>query len=139
MIVRHARRSGLALVWSLVILFALGILAGTAAWQIVAARATLERRGHSLQTLWLARSGAELAVARLIDDSDYKGETIELIPDSDLKIVVTRLENQDYRIQCAATFPISEPTPTTRTFTWQARRSSDPVRLQLDILLNGDS
>jgi type II secretory pathway component PulK len=137
MMTRHARRNGLALVWSLVILFALGVLAGTAAWQIVAARATLDRREHSLQALWLARSGAELASARLLDDPNYTGETIEIIPDSNLTIEVTRVDDQGFRIHCASTYPVSDRTPTTRSFTWNATRSSDSLGLRLDILNGG--
>src|SRR5439155_4435299 len=48
-----------------------------------------EGRQNRVQALWLARSGGELAAARLLTDPDgYVGEVVELIPEGHVRIVV---------------------------------------------------
>ena len=131
------RRSGAAVMWALVIMVVLGVMMSTAVWQFVAARQVLERRQNALQALWLARSGAELAVARLLADGDaYTGEKIELIPDSDLRITVEKdaADQTKFRIRCEARYPSDGRTSMPRALSWNAVRQTDSKSIRLEIV-----
>src|SRR5215212_5186987 len=100
----HSRRSGAAIMWALVVLAVLAVTTATAAWQFGAARRGLAWRHDRLQAEWLARSGCELAAARLLaGPADYTGETVEPIPDAKVVIVVEKDAKPDtFRVRCEA-------------------------------------
>src|SRR5438105_7071194 len=130
-------RTGAAVMWALVIMVVLGVMMSTAVWQFGAARQVLERRQNALQALWLARSGAELAVARLLADGDaYTGEKIELIPDSDLRITVEKdaADQTKFRIRCEARYPSDGRTSMPRALSWNAVRQTDSKSIRLEIV-----
>jgi len=105
-------RRGVALMWVLVVLSVLSATIAAASWQFFAARRVLESRQNKLQAMWLARSAAEFAATKLHDDAEgYLGETIELIPDSQVKIVVEKLKDKEgvFRIVSDVRFPASGP------------------------------
>lgn len=58
-------RRGIAIMYAVVVLATLGIVSGTAIWQILAGRRALERRANVLQADWLARSAVEVAAAKM--------------------------------------------------------------------------
>src|SRR5205823_10754718 len=112
--VRRRPRSGIAVLWALVVLSVLGVMGASVAWHFVAVRRTLAGRQHRIQALWLARSGAELAAARLLADPDgYTGEAVEPIPDGQVRITVAKdpARPNGYRIRCEAHYPAGDARP----------------------------
>jgi len=82
-------RRGIAAVWALVVLAVLTVVIGVITWQSVTGFRRADHRQAQLQALWLARSGVELAAARLLaNPAGYTGETLELIPRSQVRIEV---------------------------------------------------
>jgi type II secretory pathway pseudopilin PulG len=127
--------------WALVVITVLALVSATAIWQMSAGRRALERRQNALQALWLARSGAELAAERLMAKADYTGESIELIPDSGLRIAVEKVpaEKDSYRIRCESRYPASGPGSVGRALTWKAIRRNDPTGIKLEYTSDDDS
>ena len=106
MSIRRHSRSGAALV--LVVLSVLGTMSVLATREFAIARRTLAIRQNRIQAEWLARSGADLAVARLLADEDYTGGTVEPIATGPVEIKVERDwtgKTGDYHIRCDATIP----------------------------------
>ncbi|MFO0808441.1 MAG: hypothetical protein U0746_07445 [Gemmataceae bacterium] len=127
------RRSGAVALWALVVLSLLGAVSATTAWHWVATRRTLDKRCYELQANWLARAGGELAVARLLAGADsYTGETIAIIPESELRIAV-RKDGDKYRVRCEVRYPLDYPRPITKALTWTAIRRSDPSSVTLEL------
>src|SRR5947209_15189026 len=115
------RRAGVALLWAMIVLGVLGIMSAAAAWQFVSARRVLERRQHKVQALWLARSGGELAAARLLaDPNGYAGEEVEPVPEGRVKITVQKdaARPDGYRIKCEAQYPVTGPGSMGAVLTW---------------------
>ena len=141
-IVRRPPRAGIAVLWALVVLSVLGVMSASVAWHFVAVRRTLEGRQNRLQTLWLARSGAELAAARLLADPDgYTGEAVEPIPDGQVRITVAKDPAQPgtYRIRCEAHYPAGDTRAAGLTLTWTATRPADPAGVRLELIDPGES
>jgi len=107
--VSYCRRQGSAAIFVLVVIAFVSIMSLTAVGRFGNARHTLDDYTHRAQTDWLARSGVELAAARLLADPDgYTGETVKPLPRSEVRLVV-RKDSSDpdvYRIECEARFPI---------------------------------
>jgi hypothetical protein len=111
--------------WALVVFTVLGAMAAIAASQCSAIRRQLENRRNKYQAIWLARSGVELAAARLLAGADgYTGETVEPIPDSEVRITVEKdpARPDGYRITSEARYPVSGPGTYTHTLTRSATR-----------------
>src|SRR4051794_32206460 len=108
---RSSARSGAALLWALVILAVLAVTSATSAWQFGAPRRTLAIRQNRLQTVWLARSGCELAAARLAaDPTVYTGETVAPIEDAEVKITIEKdaEKPETFRVRCEANYPVDQ-------------------------------
>lgn len=74
-------RSGVAALWALSVLAVFGVLAAATAARFANVRRSLELRERRLQADWLARSGVELARAKLADATADNGEaTTEPFP-----------------------------------------------------------
>ena len=134
---RDRRRSGAALLWALVVLGVLSVTSATAVWQIGAARRGLTLRQNRLQTVWLARSGFELAAARLqADSADYSGETLELVPESRVRVIVEKDPTQPdtYRVRSEATFPVGDRTEVSRSLTRRIAIRTDGDRKRIEVL-----
>jgi hypothetical protein len=114
-----------------------GVMSTAVAWQFAAVRRGLEVRANRVQALWLARSGGELAAARLMaDPNGYTGETVEPITDSQVRIIVEKdtAKPETYRIRCEARYPVDSSRSAGLTLTWTATRRADPVGVQLQLL-----
>jgi type II secretory pathway pseudopilin PulG len=134
-------RSGIAILWALVVLSVLGVMSASVAWHFVAVRRTLEGRQNRIQALWLARSGAELAAARLLADPDgYAGEVVEPIPEGQVRITVEKDPDRPntYRIRCEAHYPAGDLRPVGLTLTWSATRQTDPAGVRLELVAPGE-
>jgi hypothetical protein len=131
------RRSGAALLWALVVLGVLAVTSATAVWQIGAARRGLSLRQNRLQAVWLARSGFELAAGRLLaDPADYSGETLELVPESRVRVIVEKDSTQPdtYRVRAEATFPVGDRTEVSRSLTRRIAIRADGDRKRIEVL-----
>src|SRR5205823_6183126 len=107
---RVIRRPGAALLWALVVLSVLGVTSAVAVREFGLARRQLAMRDQRLQAEWLARSGAELAAARLLEDESYTGETVEPIPNGPVRIAVETdaAKPGSYRILCEVHYPADD-------------------------------
>lgn len=100
----NRQRRGMALIFVLVVLAVLIALMAIATQNVASARKVLNNRANQLQSLWLARAGMELASDQLHADSNYKGEVVEMIPNSQLEIKVDKDADGNTRISCTAQF-----------------------------------
>jgi hypothetical protein len=128
-------RRGVALVVVLVMLAVLSVVMGGVTWHTLAGRRQLERRHNRLQSEWLARSGIELAAARLLrDPNGYKGESVEVIPHSQLRIEVKTDAEGVFEVSSEASFPKEGPTTTVRSVTRRLRRAVEGERVHIQII-----
>jgi hypothetical protein len=123
----------------LVILFVLGSLMALITWQSLAGRRALDRRQNEIQAVWLARAGIELAAARLLTNpTGYTGESVELIPGSQIKIEV-RSEQEEpntYVVSSEVHYSSDLPHLVIRSLTSRFRRVVDKDRARLEIVVS---
>jgi hypothetical protein len=128
----HGRR-GAALMALVIILAFLSFLLATMGRQMLAHRHYLKHREQQLQADWLARAGIELAIARLLADPTYAGDTVALIPDSRVQVKVTneRVPADMFRITCEVRLPADDRKGVSRSVHRQFRRllEGDQIRL----------
>lgn len=130
-------RPGLMTMWALIILTFLSMLLALTTTQLMASRYTLDRRQNQLQALWLARSGQELAIARLLDKpADYKGESVEILPDSEVRIEVkARSDAKDvFVVTSEARYPLEGRDKVLLSLTRRYRRVVEKNRARLEVL-----
>ncbi len=104
----HSSRRGVVSFWAVVVLTIVSALSAIITMQGLTQRRILEQRQNELQARWLARSGLELAVERLrANPVGYEGETLELIPRSELKITVAPVKDCPgaYRVTSEGHYP----------------------------------
>jgi type II secretory pathway pseudopilin PulG len=134
---RSERRSGIAVLWVLVIFTILAATSAAAAWQFSTGRRTLERRQNRVQAIWLVRSGAELAAARLLAEPDgYTGETVAPVAESRVRITVEKdpAKADTYTVRCEATYPEDGPGSVSIAQSWTATRRAEPAAVRLEIV-----
>jgi hypothetical protein len=120
---RHRRAA--ALVSIVVLLAVIAAIMATTAWQITASRRLLTLREQELQAAWLARAGVEMAVARLLSHpASYRGETVEIIAHSEVRIRVQPEPGalKDFRLASEARYPTDVPRPTVHSVTCEVQR-----------------
>jgi hypothetical protein len=118
-----SRRPGIALMFVVVVLMICSALLVSLTTQMVASHRMLDRRERQQQSLWLARSGLEIAAARLLKDPKYAGETTEVIPHGQLRITVEPDKNGNaFHVASEARFPTNLPEPVVRSVTQRYRR-----------------
>ena len=84
-------RSGGVAIWVLLVIAVVSGFSAVAVIRTASTRKQLELNRNRLQADWLARSGYEIAVGRLLAKPDgYTGETVQLIAGSEVKIVVKK-------------------------------------------------
>src|SRR5271163_2845857 len=106
--IKRPSRPGVALVLVLVCLAVLAIMITSVVRSGLAQNQFLQRRERQLQAYWLSQGGIEHAAARLLaSPRNYTGETVELIPDSEVRIVVEadRTAPDTFHITSESTFP----------------------------------
>jgi hypothetical protein len=136
-LVRPAPRSGIAVIWVLIIFTVLAATSAAAAWQFSTCRRMLERRQNRVQVLWLARSGAELAAARLLAEPDgYTGETVAPIAESRVRITVEKdaARANTYKVRCEAQYPEDGPGKVNVALSWTATRQTAPAAVRLEMV-----
>ncbi len=100
-------RSGAAAVWALVVLTLVSGFTVVAATRAAQTRKKVDREQALAQAVWLARSGVELAIDRLLTNLDgYTGETVSPVRGGEIQIVVRKhLKKADvYEIESKGRF-----------------------------------
>jgi type II secretory pathway pseudopilin PulG len=129
------KRSGIVSIWVLVVLSVLAAMTATATWQYLAGRRLLRERQQALQAGWLARSGVEIAAARLLADPKDPGETLELIPESQVQVAIERLpgDAEQFRIVATARYPTS-PKGHVRSSSRTFRRVMEGEKVRVEVV-----
>ncbi len=133
----RAARPGIASMWALVVLAVLTVVIGVITWESVTGYRRADHRQAQLQALWLARSGVELAAARLLaDPTGYTGETLELIPRSQVRIEVKNdpAQKDTLLVSCEARYPTDERESVLQTQSRRLRRVVDKDRVRLEVV-----
>jgi hypothetical protein len=131
--VQSVPRKGVALVMALVVMAALAVVLSVVTLQIVSQRQLVRQRQRQLQAEWLARAGVELAAARLLEKpAGFVEETAELLPDTKVRIVVEKLDQDSYTVSVEAEVGPAEDAVVVRTASARFRRtdSDGVIRLQ---------
>src|SRR5262249_34257895 len=122
------RREGGAFVIIIATLALISAVMATTAWQMTASRRVLERRQAELQADWLARAGMEIAVAHLLSSPEqYRGESVEMIPHSQVHIEVAAVGNSagEFQVVSEARYPTDSARPVTRSVRHRVRRVTE--------------
>jgi len=127
-------RKGAALMGVLIAIAIVSMILTAITWQNVANRKLVQRRQHQLQSAWLARSGVETAIARLLKDPAYKGETIKSMQSSRVKItVVPQKDEADiFHITSEARFPDHPSEAVVRSAERRFRRITEGNKVRLE-------
>lgn len=127
-------RVGLATVWVLVVMSVLTILSAGLTRQFVLARRLARDDVNQAQALWLARSGLDVAAARLLAAEDYQGETLHPLPETELVITVAKDADTAgrYHVTSQARLPGTGQLTASRTLegTFQRREAEGATRLE---------
>ena len=96
----------------------------------------LRDRQQALQATWLARSGVEIAAARLLADPAYRGETLELIPSSKVEVAIERIpaDGDTYRVTATGQ-TLASRQPHVRTSSRTFRRVLDGGKARVEVVL----
>ena len=134
---RRRPRKGGAVMWALVVLTFVSAMSLAALGQFGTARRLLDTYAHRTQAAWLARSGVELAAARLLAEPDgYTGETVKPVPGSEVRIAVEKdpAEPDVYRVQCEARFPSDSRLAVRQLIRRTLKRVSDPKGTRIEFV-----
>jgi hypothetical protein len=121
--------------WMLVVLAAVTAMMAAVTVQLMTSRRWLNQRENQFQALWLARSGVELAAARLTKDpANYTGESAELIPASELRIEVHSEPGSPntFLVTSEAHYPTDGRPLVVRSLQRQLRRTIDKDRVRIE-------
>jgi hypothetical protein len=135
--VSRRRRRGTAAIWVLVVLAFVSTMSLTAVGRFGNARRALDAYTHRAQAEWLARSGVELAAARLLADPDgYSGETVKPLPRSEVRIVVRKdpAERNVYRVECEARYPTDVTRVVVRVVNRSLKRVDGPKGTRIEFV-----
>jgi hypothetical protein len=129
-------RRGVALVIVLAILSMMSLFMMTITAQILSNRRTVEHRGQQLQAALLARAGIERACTRLLSDpAKYRGESIELMPNSQLHIEIQPdpKSKDTFLVTSEAFYPADNPHGVKRLLARRLHRVSDGSRVRIEV------
>jgi hypothetical protein len=123
-------------VLAVVALAVVSVVMATVTSELMTARRLLDHRQQQLQADWLARAGVELAAARLLSEpAGYEGETVELIPDAEVRVVIRAEAGEPgtFHVHSEARYPRRGPNGVTRSCTRVLRRTQqgNEVRIQV--------
>jgi hypothetical protein len=123
--------------WTLVVLSVLTVMMATITWQVLANRRWLDRRQNQIQSVWLARAGLEWAATRLLNNPvGYAGESLQLIPESDIRIKVLKESNSPntFSVTSEARYPNGSNAVVVRSLTRRLRLVMENDRLRLEVV-----
>ncbi|MDB5309774.1 MAG: hypothetical protein JWO38_3976 [Gemmataceae bacterium] len=130
---RSSSRSGAAAVWVLVVLAVVSGLSMAAAARLGYARKQVESYRNRAQAEWLARSGYELAVGRLLADPEYSGEKVSPIPEGEITIVVRKHLKKEsvFQVECEARYRAG-PDAVVHTIRRALKRHTSPQGVRIE-------
>ena len=102
-------RAGAAAIWTMLVIAIVTVMIAATTARFTSARRQTEAYQQRTQCEWLARTGYEIAVAKVIADPEgYPGETIAPIEKCEVKIAVQRDPDTKgvYRVTSEARFPL---------------------------------
>jgi hypothetical protein len=102
-------RTGAAAMWTMLVIAVVTVMMAATFAQFTSARRQVDAYQQRIQCEWLARTGYEIAVAKVLTDPNgYVGETLTPIANGEIKIVVRRdPENRDvYHVTSEASYPL---------------------------------
>ncbi len=135
-------RRGIALIAAVAILAVVTVLMTTIAFHMMVNRRVAERQHERIQTKWLARAGVEHALAHLLSDgANYKGDRLELIPNSQVRITVAEDSKTAgiFDVMSEARYPTDAGKEVLRSETRRVRRVLDGNKIRLEILSSSSS
>jgi hypothetical protein len=123
------RRRGITLILALVLMATLTVIFAVLTMEVVSQHRMLAARQRQLQANWLARSGVELAVARLMEKPDaYSEVNKDLLPDAFVRIEVKEAEKDTYVVTVDVRLGEEDERPVAATISRRFRRTeSDGV------------
>ena len=113
---RKTSRRGAALLFVAICLAATAALMTAVVHNGMEQRRYLARRDNQLQAYWLAQAGIEHAAARLLlADPQAFVETLEIVPQSEVRIVVKKQKDDTFQVTSVSSFPKGDTLPATAT------------------------
>lgn len=115
-------RFAFALIATLVVLAALSVILGVITMQVFAQRKMLRQREQQLQADALARSGIEIAAARLLEKPEtFRDENKDLLPNATVKITVEKADDV-FVVRAEAAIELRDERPVRRSAQARYRR-----------------
>jgi hypothetical protein len=129
-------RRGLATMWAVMVLALMTLILAAITAQLLSTRRILEHRQNELQAIWLARSGLELAGQRLLTNpAGYENEKLELVPQSQVKIKVSKGDKPDiFVVTSEVSYPLDRRDKIVRTLTRRFQRTVDKGQARLSVV-----
>lgn len=119
------RRRGLAVVFALIVLSIVGLMMTFIAKQAAAVRRLQDGRLARLQATWLARAGAETALARLVQQpGEFSEELTDVMPGGRVTIRVTAEPGKPDTFRIRSEAIIAEPAAAVVAMARVVRRDS---------------
>jgi len=121
-------RMGMALMVTLVLLALVSIMVAGMGTLFLVNRKVMDRNSWDLQAEMLARGGIEVAIAKLMQEEEYSGEVLPLIPHSRVEIAVKPIKVESgkiFQIRCEARFPSDQAKGSYRILVRSVRRNSE--------------
>jgi hypothetical protein len=134
---RPDSRHAVATMWALVVLSVLSVVMATITWQVLANRRWLDRRQNQIQSVWLARAGLELVATQLLNKpAGYTGESVQLLPESEIRIQVQRESDSPntYSVTSEARYPTGGNTMVKRSLTRRLRLVTEKDRVRVEVV-----
>lgn len=134
---RALSHRGFASIWVVVVMGVLTSILGLLTVQMLTNRRVLDLRQNQAQSLWLARAGIELAADRLLaDPANYKGESLELIPESKVRIEVQAVKDEPntFEVTSEASYPVARAGTATRSESRRFRRIVEKGQVHLEVV-----
>jgi hypothetical protein len=133
--IANKSRRGVALVMALVLIAVLSLILGVVTLQVVSERKLIHDRQRHLQAAWLARSGVELAAARLLKSPDgFKAIEEKLLADAKVAITVEKTDKGLYTVSVEAEVGPEEEKLSTSTANVRLRRIENEGRMRIQIV-----
>lgn len=130
----YPRRHGFGLIILVVALGIVSLVLGSITVQIAVSRKAAARREEQVQAHWLARAGLEIAAARLLAAPDaYRGESVEVVPGSVVRIEVRR-DRDTILVTSEATSPSDSTQPVVRAATRTYRPAGSGTARRLEVV-----
>ena len=128
---QRPRRRALSMIWALTVLSVVTLLTATLARQMLLDRRAIKLNSDQAQRVWLARAGIEIAAERLLHEpASYTGETVELVPRSQVRIEIKSEKENMVLVISAAHYP-TDDRDAVKTMTQRFRRIVEKERVRL--------